>query len=196
MILVLEYRYGHVEGEASSSPRVQALPLSDVSQKSAVRGFDERGGEREGRLLGREEGREKEARVKSRLEFSLSAALFFQSPSDLFLFIASYLPSDPFHSLRALLILSRSHARVFEQASAHPAAIRQDSASASISRLVSIWHRASRPLRHSPVPPHSALLVTPDNWRRNPKFRSGWGWEEKLTSGLALSCTGDIKGCF
>lgn len=45
-------------------------------------------------------------------------------------------------------------------------------------RLVSIWHRASRPPRHSPVPPHSALLVTPDNWGRNPKFRNGGGGEK------------------
>lgn len=122
--------------------------------------------------------------------------LILQSPSHLSLFIASYLAPDPFHSLRALFILSLSHARAFKQASAHPAAIRRDSESASISRLVSIWHRASRPVRHSPVPPHSALLVTPDNWRRNPKFRRGRRGDRRLTWGLALNRAGDIKGCF
>lgn len=85
-------------------------------------------------------------------------------------------------------------ARAFKQASAHPAAISQDSPSASISRLVSIWHRASRPVRHSPVPPHSALLVTPDNWRRNPKFRRGRAGGTDL--GSCSEPHGDIKGCF
>lgn len=66
--------------------------------------------------------------------------------------------------------LSHTHARLSSQPHT-PAAIRQDSVSASISRVVSIWHRASRPLRHSPVPPHSALLVTRDNWGRNSKFQ-------------------------
>lgn len=79
MMLVLEYRCGHVEGEASSSPRVPALPRSDVrSQKSAVRDFDERGEEREGRLLGREGGRGKGGQSKIPFGvFSLSAAPFY-----------------------------------------------------------------------------------------------------------------------
>lgn len=104
--------------------------------------------------------------------------LILQSPSHLF---SSYLlPLIFYLTLFAVCTFlshthTGSHARAFKQASAHPATIRQDPASASISRLFSIWQRACRPLRHSPVPPHSALLVTPDNWGRNPKFRNGGG---------------------
>lgn len=92
--------------------------------------------------------------------------------------------------------LSHTHARLSSQPHT-PAAIRQDSVSASISRVVSIWHRASRPLRHSPVPPHSALLVTRDNWGRNSKFQKRKKKKKKKMSlGLALSSTQDMKGCF
>lgn len=149
------------------------------SQKSAVKDFDERGGKkREGHEYVREA--KKRARRKSLIlpssEFthshstathpSVSVPHFF--PSSPFLFIASHLLSDPHHSLH--ISLSHTHARLSSQPHT-PAAIRQDSVSASISRVVSIWHRASRPLRHSPVPPHSALLVTRDNWGRNSKFQ-------------------------
>lgn len=72
-----------------------------------------------------------------------------------------------------------------------PAAIRQDSASASISRVVSIWHRAFRPMWHSPVPPHPALLVTWDNWGKNPGIQKQKKKKERekknRTLGLALS---------
>lgn len=50
-------------------------------------------------------------------------------------------------------------------------------------RVVSIWHRASRPLRHSPVPPHPALLVTWDNWGRNPDRKTGSGSRSELRTG-------------
>lgn len=172
------------------SPR-GALPLLDVcSQKSAVRDFEERGREQQVCSAEREAGKKILLGV-----FSLPVGChsFFSLHR-----IFPYLLPLIFRLALSLPARSLPPARALKQASAHPAAIRQDSASASISRLVSIWHRASRPVRHSPVPPHSALLVTPDNWRRNPKFRSGragvGGWGADL--GSCSEPRGDIKGCF
>lgn len=156
-----------------------SAPSDVCSQKSAVKDFDERGGKkREGHEYVREA--KKRARRKSLIlpssEFThshstathppVSIPHFF--PSSPFLFIASHLLSLTLITL--CTFLSHTHAHLSSQPHT-PAAIRQDSASASISRVVSIWHRASRPLRHSPVPPHSALLVTRDNWGRNSKFQ-------------------------
>lgn len=106
-----------------------------------------------------------------------SPFLIFCPPSPLSLFVASHLLplSDPHHSQHiAQNLSSQPHTQ---------AAIRQDSASASISRVISIWQRASRLLRHSPVPPHPALLVTWDNWGRNPDCETDCGSRSEQHAG-------------
>lgn len=170
--------------------------LSDVcSQKSAVKDFDEQGGKKQERAkCVRRKGKlGMGARWKSLIPsmfwiYSFSAATHFSVTIPHFLFLSSSF-SDTHHTLHITLLPARTNTRLNSQPRA-PAAIRRDSASDSISRLVSIWHRASRPLRHSPVPPHSSLLVTWDNWGRNPTFENGG---EKITLGLAVSSTQDIN---
>lgn len=141
--------------------------------------FDERGGSE--RVRG-ERGLEKFG-VRSLPNLSQpplilqSPFLIFCPPSPLSLFVASHLLplSDPHHSQHiAQNLSSQPHTQ---------AAIRQDSASASISRVISIWQRASRLLRHSPVPPHPALLVTWDNWGRNPDCETDCGSRSEQHAG-------------
>lgn len=163
-----------------------SAPSDVCSQKSAVKDFDERGG-----MKGAGGGRRKSLILPS-WEFThsqptathapLSIRPSFLSLSSPFIYCLSSSLSDPHLSLSLSFArsVSLTHRHTLTCACARlssqphtPATIRQDSASASISRVVSIWHRAFRPLRHSPVPPHSALLVTRDNWARNFKFQKG-----------------------
>lgn len=182
------------------------LRLDVCSQKSAVKRLwwarrEEEEEEEEEGDGGRawERGGKKRAKRKSLIlqssEFTQSHSTathppvsiphFFPSSSPpffFFLFVASHLLSLRPSSLTAHFFLSHTQTHLSSQPHT-PAAIRQDSASASISRVVSIWHQASRPPRHSPVPPHPALLVTWDNWggnRKKRKKKGGGGREKKV----------------
>ena len=183
----------------------------EVSCQKTLMSEEGRRGERGGRECVREGGEregKKRARRKSLIlsrapslpnlslnchsSFSLHPPVSFPFSSSFSLFAASHLPSSQtLITLCIFLSLSHTHTHIWASQPHTPAAIRQDSASASISRAVSIWHRASRPLRHSPVPPHPALLVTWDNWGRNPDCE-----KKKLTLGLALSSAQEMRGCF
>lgn len=180
----------------SLAPTPLPLMCAARSQLSGVwwvrRGVSELGGE--GRARKGPEENPSFSRVLT-LPNLTQLPLFLPSPSlisspFLFSFVVSHLLflCLPFLDPSSLCtFLSVSHVHLSSQAHT-PAAIRQDSAPVCISRAVSIWHRASRPLRHSPVPPHPALLVTWDNWRRNS--------DGKLALGFALSSAQGMRWCF
>lgn len=117
----------------------------------------------------------------SRLELNLTnltqLPLMLQSPSLISLpFLSLYLLPLIF-SLSAHFSMPLTHI----WAASHT--LRLQLGKIPVSRVVSIWHRASRPLRHSPLPPHPALLVTWDNWGRNPDRKTGSGSRSKLRTG-------------
>lgn len=181
----------------SASPRLRSLWC--VQPEVSCQEFDEWGGEwvswgGKGRARKGPEENPSFSRVLT-LPNLTQLPLFLPSPSlisspFLFSFVVSHLLflCLPFLDPSSLCtFLSVSHVHLSSQAHT-PAAIRQDSAPVCISRAVSIWHRASRPLRHSPVPPHPALLVTWDNWRRNS--------DGKLALGFALSSAQGMRWCF